>query len=424
MLKNFQARLYQETIFSTCTKNNTLVVLPTGIGKTAIFLMLASQRLSMYPKSKILLLGPTRPLIDQYYSVFEKYFDIDKSKLAVFTGFVSPEKRAEMWKTAQIIFSTPQGLENDILSNKISLEDVSLIGFDEAHRATGEYAYTFVAKQYMKKASHPKILALTASPGSDVTSIEEVCTNLFIEAIEVRDTDDEDVVPYVQEIDIKKIFVELPDEFIQIKDFLKKCFISKLEEVKKLGYLSGPVSSYSKKALLGLQAAIHGKISSGEKDFELMKSISLIAEATKIHHAIELIETQGVEPLKMYLDKLQEEGNKGKTKAAQNLIRDINFRSAFIKTEKIYGKFEHPKFLELLKIIEEEIPEAEKQNSEKKIIIFSQYRDSGNKITEDLKTLGYKAKLFVGQAKKKDTGLSQKSKKKCSRSFQKVNLIF
>ena len=117
-LKDFTPRLYQENIFSTCTKNNTLVVLPTGVGKTAVFLMMAAFRLNMYPKRKILLLGPTRPLIDQYAAVFEKHFNISSDKMAIFTGFVSPQERARIWKNAQIIFSTPQGLENDILSAK------------------------------------------------------------------------------------------------------------------------------------------------------------------------------------------------------------------------------------------------------------------------------------------------------------------
>ena len=125
--------------------------------------MMAAYRLNLYPKSKILLLGPTRPLIDQYYAVFKKHFNIDESKMVIFTGFVSPEKRQELWKNAQIIFSTPQGLENDIMSSRISLADVSLLGFDECHRSTGEYSYNFIAKQYMKKALYPRILGLTAS---------------------------------------------------------------------------------------------------------------------------------------------------------------------------------------------------------------------------------------------------------------------
>jgi Fanconi anemia group M protein len=415
-LKDFTPRLYQESIFNTCTKNNTLVVLPTGVGKTAIFLMMAAYRLNLYPKSKILLLGPTRPLIEQYSQVFEKYFNIEKDKMVMFTGFVSPEVRADLWKNAQIIFSTPQGLENDILSNKIDLKDVSLIGFDESHRATGEYSYNFVAKQYMKKALHPRILALTASPGTDNETINEVCSNLFIEKIEVRSTEDEDVAPYVKDVDIKKVFVDLPDEFLNIKKYLDACYKSKFNELKNLGFTVEGVK-YSKKNILGMQAAIHAKMAQGERDYETMKAVSLLAEVIKIHHAIELIETQGVEPLKDYMDKLQGEARTGKVKATINLVKDVNFRSAYILAERINGKFEHPKFEELKRIITEELNPEFPENSSKKIIIFSQYRDSGNKITKELMSRGFKTKLFVGQAKKKDTGLTQKKQKEMIEQF-------
>ncbi len=415
-LKDFQPRLYQESIFNTCTKSNTLVVLPTGVGKTAIFLMMAAYRLNLYPKSKILLLGPTRPLIEQYFQVFEKHFDIVPSKVAIFTGFVSPEKRAELWKTSQIIFSTPQGLENDILSNKIDISDISLLGFDESHRATGEYSYNFIAKQYMKRALHPRILALTASPGTDHESINQVKANLFIEKIEVRTTSDEDVKPYVKDVDIKKIFVELPDEFLQIKKYLDACYKSKMVELRNLGFTTES-AHYSKKNILGMQAEIHARIAGGEKDYETLRAMSILAEVIKVHHAIELIETQGLDSLKQYMDKLGLEARASKSKASINLVKDINFRSAQIKTESINGKFEHPKFNKLKEIIIEELDSNNPENLTKKIIIFSQYRDAGSKITKELTSLGFKTKLFVGQAKKKDTGLSQKQQKEMLKEF-------
>ena len=414
MLKDFTPRLYQEHIFHTCTKQNTLVVLPTGVGKTAIFLLMAAYRLQMYPKSKVILLGPTRPLIEQYSSVFEEHFNIAKEEMVIFTGFVSPEKRAALWKNARVIFSTPQGLENDILSSKIDLSEVSLIGFDESHRATGEYSYNFIAKQYMKKALHPRILALTASPGSDQETIQEVCKNLFIESIEIRTIEDEDVAPYVQEVDIKKVFVELPDEFLAIKKHLSECYQSKLRELKNYGFRIDTTAS--KRELLGIQAGIHGQLARGEQDFEMMKAISLIAEAIKVHHAIELIETQGIHSLQEYFNKLQHEASTGKTKATKNLVNDINFRNAYARTLHASTVI-HPKLAELKSIVTAELDPAIPENKSKKIIIFSQYRDAGKQITEELAALDIKTKLFVGQAKKKDTGLSQKKQKEMLDNF-------
>ena len=104
MIKNFTPSLYQETILANCVNKNCLVVLPTGMGKTNIFLMLAAQRLKQYPNSKILFIGPTRPLIDQYLGVFKKHFEISEEEMAVFTGFVKPEKRGELWKKSKVIF--------------------------------------------------------------------------------------------------------------------------------------------------------------------------------------------------------------------------------------------------------------------------------------------------------------------------------
>lgn len=402
MLEGFTPRLYQETIFGTCSEKNTLVVLPTGMGKTAIAMMLAAHRLKLFPKSKIVFLAPTKPLVEQHLSSFEKYFNIP---MAVFTGNVSPEKRSELWKSAQIFFSTPQGFVNDVVSNKIDLKDVSLMVFDEAHRAVGDYDYVFIAKQFDKRADFPKILALTASPGSDLEKIDEVCKNLLIEGIEIRTDSDPDVRPYIQDIDMNFIKVDLPDDFLRIKKFLEDCIKSKLSEMKKFG-LANSVAFYSKKDLLALQAKLHARMASGERDFDVLKSVSLMAEVMKAQHALELLESQGISPLQNYLNKLVAEAVSAKTKAIKNLVADLNFRSARIITEKLFSAgVEHPKFGELKKLVEKEISE----NKMVKIILFTQFRDSAVRIKKELETIsGVVPVVFVGQAKKGETGLSQK----------------
>ena len=119
MIQNFKPRLYQQTILATCATKNTLVVLPTGMGKTAIFLMLAAQRMNTFPQSKILFLGPTRPLIDQYYAVFEEYFDIDSEDMTIFTGMTPPKKRAELWKNAKIIIANSGVHQSTVMAESL-----------------------------------------------------------------------------------------------------------------------------------------------------------------------------------------------------------------------------------------------------------------------------------------------------------------
>ena len=406
MLKDITPRLYQETILSTCVNANCLVVLPTGMGKTMIALMLASQRFKQYPGSKMLFLAPTKPLAEQHLQTFKKHFETDEGELALFTGAVRPEKRQEIWKNAKIIFSTPQGLENDVISSRINLEDVSLLVFDEAHRAVGDYSYVFISKQYNKLAKYPKILALTASPGSDLAKIQEVCTNLHVEEVEIRTDDDPDVKPYVQEIDINWVKVKLPGEFLVVKKYLESSFKSKLAEMKKYGTVNtAALANYGKRDLLTLQGSLHSRIAHGEKDYEIMKSVSLAAEALKVQHAMELIETQGVSALQNYFEKLRMASRTTRVKAVQNLMIDTNFKSAMIKADSLAERgIEHPKLAKLKEIVEEEIG----KNSKTKIIIFTQYRDSAKKIKEVLDEKMFLSEIFVGQTKKGGMGMTQK----------------
>lgn len=423
MLINFKPRLYQETIFSTTVNHNTLVVLPTGMGKTAIALMLAVHRLKQFPNSKIMILAPTKPLVEQIMQVFRSKIELSDKEIIMFTGNTKSDKREILFKEAKIIASTPQGMQNDIISNKIDLKDVSLLILDEAHRSVGDYSYNFIVKQYHKKAKYEKILALTASPGSDMEKIQEVMDNLYIEKIEVRNDNDPDVKPYIQEMDIKWINVELGEEFTQIRKFIENCYLDKLKELNKAGFInSTQAKQMSKTELLKLQAFMQGQLAQGNRDIENMKAISKIAEAMKIQHGLELIETQGVNATYMYLNQINDSANTSKVKAVQNLVRDINFRSALIKIRSLYEqKIEHPKLSKLNEIISNEIT-----NNNSKIIIFNQYRDSANTIVDQINLIdGIEAKLFVGQQKKKGNGMSQKKQIEVLNDFRegKFNVL-
>lgn len=405
-LKDFEPRLYQQTIFGTCSEKNTLVVLPTGLGKTHIFVMLAVQRLNLFPKAKILFLGPTRPLIEQYRRVFEESTDIDKSLIATLTGLVKPEVREEQWSKARVVFSTPQGLENDIIADRIRLQEVVLLGFDEAHRGVGDYSYVWLAKKYIENARFPRIIGLTASPGHDIEKITEVCQNLHIEAIEIRTDNDPDVMPYIKEVKLEWIKVDFPPELASIRQSLNECLKSKLEGLKSHGLLHAPIDSVNRKELLGLQRELYAKMAAGEKSMAVLKGISLLAEAMKIQHGLELVESQGIEILVSYMEKLLAESLTTKVKALKNLVADSNFKEAVLKARKLSdANIEHPK----LKALHDIITDIISSKPDAKIIVFNQYRNQIKAIERDINAIpNTKAKMFVGQAKKSDTGLSQK----------------
>lgn len=69
---------------------------------------------------------------------------------------------------------------NDLAKGILRPEDVICVVVDEAHRATGGYAYCVVIKWLMRFNPHFRVLALTATPGSDPERVQEVIDNLHV----------------------------------------------------------------------------------------------------------------------------------------------------------------------------------------------------------------------------------------------------
>jgi len=399
----FNPRLYQETILDSCLKKNTLVVLPTGLGKTKVAILTLAKRLKDYPSTKSLFLTPTKPLANQIFNEIKN--STTEKNISLFTGAVSPKKRKELWKNSKIIVSTPQCIENDLINKNLNLKTVSTLIIDEAHRAVQNYSYTWITKEYHSSSNFERIIGLTASPGSDLKKILEVCKNLYSKEIEIRIESDPDVKQYVQEVKIEKIIIELPESFKKIRKYLQDSLKSKLESIKQQGIISLS-SNPSKTEILRSQARIQGEIAKGTKDYGVFRSISLLAEILKISHAIDLLETQGITPVYSYFETIFKESRDKKTKAVKNLVTDLNFKSAYILTKKLKeNNIKHPKQEKLKEIIEENI----KKDPNIKIIVFNHFRSSVKELEKEINKINsIKAKLFVGQSKKLGIGLRQK----------------
>ncbi len=411
----FNPRDYQKAIFETAKDSHTLVVLPTGLGKTLIALMLTVERQKKYPATKALILAPTKPLIEQHYNYFKKNLPELFADLQIFTGTVPAGQRKKIWQTADIIFSTPQCIANDLKNSLYDLNNVSLLVIDEAHRCLKNYDYTKVVNYYKSQSKNPLILGLTASPGHDADIVRQICKHLSIEEIEIRTRDSNDVKPYLQEREYQKIEVPFPQEFIEIRFLLRRIWDEKVDRLKRANLLFGPANKIT---LLKLQRRL-AMMRTGPS----MMGMSITAQAIKISHALELLETQTLSGLRDYMQGLMKQAAEKKSRGVQNLVKMPEFNAAFLSLQQLLArKMEHPKIEELSVIVENEF----KQNENAKIMVFAQFRETAlTRVNRLNKIPNIKASLFVGQAKKLNTGLSQKEQKKIINDFKegKINLL-
>ena len=407
-------RAYQQAIFETAKNSNTLVVLPTGLGKTLIALMLSIHRKKLFPLSKILILAPTRPLIEQHFSSFKKMLPELFADLQLFTGSVPAKERRKIFQTAEIIFSTPQCIANDVRKGLYSLAEVSLLVIDEAHRCLKNYDYTKVVASYKSQAQDTLILGLTASPGTDAEKVREICKHLNINEIEVRTRDSPDVKEYLKEREYEKIEVEFPKELIEMRVILKQILNKSLNILQQKGYLPGPVNKIS---LLKLQTSLALRASQG--DGSAMYGMSLTAQALKISHALELLETQTLAGLNEYLSTLLQQASENKSKAVKTLVSYPEFNALRISlAEQLTKNNEHPKIASLVNTLKKEF----ENNKDAKILVFTQFRDTAQTIKKALaEQIQIKSAIFVGQAKKTSslgsTGLNQKEQKQVVEKF-------
>lgn len=398
-----EQRLYQLNLAGKALEGPSLVVLPTGLGKTIIALFVIASRLQRFG-GKALILSPTKPLVEQHAAFFKKVMALPEEEVLAFTGSISPSERERLWAQGKLIVSTPQVIENDILTKRISLEDVSHITFDEAHRAVGNYAYTFIAEKYFESARNPHILGITASPGSSDEKISEVCEALHVQNVAVKTEKDRDVQPYVQEKEIEWLHVNLPAEMAEIRSYLEKIFNDRLAIIRNMGFSVGSGKYVSKKDLLLLQKKLQGEIRIGG-DPAIFSAMSVVAEIMKVNHAVEMVETQGIEALRKYLEKLDAEASStGASKAAKRLMDDLYMRKTLYRVKEC--DVEHPKLEVARKIVCEQL----EGNSDSRVIVFTNYRDSAEMVTNALSEVsGIIPVRFVGQGSRhKDKGLTQK----------------
>jgi ERCC4-related helicase len=384
-------RAYQLAIFNSIMENgNTLVVLPTGMGKTLIALMVIDK---MRKTGRCLMLTPTKPLAKQHYENIKEILEVGDDEVELMTGDKNADKRKELYNKG-IIVATPQTVAND-LENNIAPRDFVLVIFDECHRAVGDYAYVKIAS-ILKDAL---IVGMTASPGGKKEKIAEVLNNLNIKNIEIRTSQDPDVAPYIKKSTIKWIEVDLPPNLKMIKKQLDSLAKKYAQDLSALGF---PPPLKQKGLFMQLGEKIR-TTDSKRKFPALIKYYALL----NVLHLSELLETQGVQTMRAYLEKINEK----ESKAAKMLMKTPEI--AEIKKIVYTSDEEHPKLKKMIELV--------KSLDGKKLIVFAQYREQIKKIEDELKKAGIAARQFVGR---KD-GVTRKQQEETIAEFRedKFNVL-
>jgi ERCC4-related helicase len=470
--ESIESRAYQENIVESAYDKNSLVILPTALGKTIIAIMLAAHTLYTYKRKRVMVVAPTRPLVLQHMKSFFSVLKLSQDKLAEITGKTPPLPRAAIWNNRDIrlVFATPEVIRNDLHDNRLNMNDFSLLIIDEAHRAVKDYAYTAIASQYVNQSEHPVILAMTASPGSDSKRINDVCKNLFIEHIEYRTEEDIDVKPYINSINVNWQWVSLNSEYNYIRSILKEMLNDKLRWLFKHDLLRkrGGIRWIFKRDLIDIGAEIRYNLELSQEETRASLYFALIQQslALTLLYCVELIESQGSTSLNAFLDRIEKDCNTfsssntrsgGSSKAQKSLINDSRIKE--VRTLISTLKTEHPKIECLIGILRGKMPKQfvqqqqqpfvqtdnnidnNKNHKVKKFdysdpvidtnistpfsdtmrsIVFTQYRDTATHIVDILNSNNISASRFVGQAKKEgDKGMKQEEQAQILEAFRR-----
>ncbi len=371
---------FQVELAESAKGKNSLVVLPTGLGKTIVAVLVIADHLE---KGKILFLAPTKPLAIQHAETLQKFLI---AEVGTILGTTLAKKRSQIFDSSEVIVSTPETVESDIAEGRYSLYDLSLIIFDECHRAVGDYAYVRIAEGFKGQ-----ILGLTASPGG---KIEEVKRNLHIDEFLTSNKEPD----FTTSLDVVR--VPLTQEMIQMRKHLELIFIERVGRLKEFGFLSYKYATFvTKTDLIDAQGRIMAKMKRTRKPYLFAALIDYFV-ALHVDHMTMLLETQGIAPMMDYFRRLEEKESSRKMAVLQNHPELRKMMAIGRKTA-----ISHPKLAKIAEIV---------SGIEGKKIIFTQYRSTIPTIEESI--AGKKTERFVGQSK--EDGMSQAEQAAAIESFR------
>ncbi|WWC65008.1 uncharacterized protein I303_107622 [Kwoniella dejecticola CBS 10117] len=448
---NKPKRDYQYEIIRACFRDNCLVALPTGLGKTFVAGVVMLNFYRWFPTGKIVFLAPTKPLVNQQIEACQLSCGIPSKDAAVMTGSsVSGKERARLWEDRRVFYCTPQTLDNDLKKGSVDPRDIVLAVFDEAHKASGSYAYTTILAYIT--AHHPffRVLALTATPGADVPKVQNVVDALHISRIEIREAEAPEIRKYMNEKRTEKHVVPMGDIIESFRDrwaAIMKPNVAKLVDKDILTERDLDVKRLRPFRLTAKRMEIAKDRNSGLKwAFGSLTALEKMARAMGhlLEFSLGMFHTTLVEIAGGTNAQGKKSASKGSSNSVRNntefqkLLRDVEVEMNMIRIGKD-GRSKadkHPKMQKTLELLLAHFTQAEEeektlgQKNDTRAMVFCSFRECVLDIVDMLNQHSglLRATKFVGQSQGKqeeDQGFNQKEQKKTINEFKdgKYNIL-
>ncbi|KAG9235769.1 hypothetical protein BJ875DRAFT_458383 [Amylocarpus encephaloides] len=435
-------RQYQFTIVKNGLFNNLLVALPTGLGKTFIAATIMLNYFRWTKSAQIVFVAPTKPLVAQQAEACFNIVGIPKSQTTMLTGEQAPILRAEEWAEKRVFFMTPQTLENDLSSGIVDPKNIVLLVVDEAHRATGNYAYVKVVNFLRRFNKSFRILALTATPGSSVEAVQEVINGLEISKVEIRTEGSIDIAQYVHRRNVDQIVLDPSEDIILIKEHFSKALQPLVNQLcSQNAYYNKDPMSLTPFGLIKAKQAWFGSGAGRTASIGLKGMMNgLFTILASLAHGIKLLNFHGIGPFFSSIKDFRqsvEDGNKG-GKYRKQIVDNPDFKKmmsmmqGWISRDGFVG---HPKLTYLCDTILNHFLDAgegrlgeDMPPSATRVIVFAEFRDSAEDICRVLNKHGplIRASVFVGQAdSKRSEGMNQAKQLETINNFKQgmLNVI-
>ncbi|KAJ3185501.1 hypothetical protein HDU87_000124 [Geranomyces variabilis] len=442
---NVSMRDYQFNIISRALFVNTLVALPTGLGKTFIAAVMMFNFFRWFPEGKIVFMAPTKPLVAQQIEACFKITGIPQEATVELTGATAPEARERSWADKRVFFLTPQVMQNDLKSGNCPATKVVMLVIDEAHRATGNHSYCECIRALKQHNERFRVLALTATPGSDLQTVQNVVENTLTNRIEIRTEDSLDIKPYIHHRNIDAITVKLSPEIQEIKVGLIKVaegFLTRLSSAKAL--YRTDAANVGKYEILkarerwregnrrGGGGITPGRAAALEGDFGVAMMLAGAIQLLVVHGIRTCLST-----LQHYIAESQQPGVRT-SRSRANLAKNPMLTNLIdrILTMTLSPSFtSHPKIDRLVSTIVQHFLEHEDEKArltalgrgdeigQTRVMVFSQFRESVDEIRAALEKHDPLVRVmsFVGQAaagKSNKKGFTQKEQLEVISKFQ------